>query len=275
MKGLEVKVRSVTLLGVEGDFESDQKQEEPPECRGSIFPQTRWSMVIAAGSESEETRQALAELCESYWLPIYCYLRRSHSEADSKDFTQGFFEGLLRRDDFSKLTEAKGRFRNFLLASLKNYLLNQHRNAGAQKRSSGEPVLSFDHEAGEALINETGDSAQSPDHLFDVRWARTILNRSLGRVRKFYERKRKEEIYDELLPMLVPNAREFSYEEIAANLGCSAGAARKAAFDLRQKLKECFRAEVFETLTDPEEIDEEISYLITLIGETFPIFRTE
>ena len=270
VKVLEEGRLTLKIPTVEGE---DSQNVEVPECRGSIFPQTRWSIVIAAGSKNEATRDALSELCESYWKPIYCYLRRNHSEADAKDYTQGFFEGLLRRDDFSKLTEEKGRFRSFLLASLKNYLINQNRHANAQKRNPGEPVLSFDHEAGEALMSETGDFSDSPDQVFDVRWARTILDRAMLRVRAHYQRKRKEEIYDELLPMLVPNAREFSYEEIAANLGCSIGAARKAAFDLRQRLKECFRAEVFETLTDPEEIDEEISRLISLIGGSLPIFH--
>ena len=246
------------------------KEEETEEKPSSSFPNTRWSLVKAAGDSDDIDRKALGELCEAYWQPIYCYLRRNRSEADAKDLTQGFFEGLLSRDSFSKVDAERGKFRSFILTSLQNFLKNQWRYESAQRRGSGEQPISIDHILAEELYSQEPATTTTPESLYEVRWAKTLYERSIERLRSNYRRRRKEDVFEALLPFLVPHSRTHSYEEVAENLGCSQGAARNAVFQLRQKLKESFKAEVFETVSAPDEVDEEISYLISVIGEDWP-----
>ena len=225
---------------------------------------------MAAGDQADLDRKALGELCEAYWQPIYCYLRRNRSEADAKDLTQGFFEGLLSRDSFAKVDAERGKFRSFILTSLQNFLKNKWRYESAQRRGSGEQPVSIDHILAEELYSQEPSIEANPESLYEVRWAKTLYQRSLERLRSQYRRKRKEDHLEVLLPFLVPHSRTHSYEDASEHLGLSPGATRNAVFQLRKKLKECFRAEVFETVSSPDEVDEEISHLINVIGEDWP-----
>lgn len=241
-------------------------EEDAPKESGNRFPNTQWSMVIAAGNGTEETRRALDRLCESYWKPIYSYLRHRWTECDAKDLTQGFFEGLLRRDDFSRLTSERGKFRTFLLSSLKNYLANDWDRRNALKRGGGAQHLSLDYLIAERAYTHEPCDELTPDKLYEIQYARTVFERGMKRLRTKFRKRRKEDLLDELLPFLTPNARDLSFKEVALRLECTEGAARKAAHDIRKKLRDCVSAEVAQTVERREDIEEEISYLIGIIG---------
>ncbi len=227
-------------------------------------------MVIAAGGSGDLGPQALSDLCEIYWYPIYSFLRRSYSDADAKDLTQGFFESLIRRDDLAKLTTERGKFRTYLLSALKNFQCNAWRRENAMKRGGDVQIVSINFtDADEVYRSEPSDS-MSPDVLFEARFAYALFERSIERLKVYYRGKRKDDLLEELLPFISPNAGERSYSEVSKNLGCSEGAARKAAHDIRNKLKECFRAEVFETVGDFSKVDDEIRYLISILGSHWP-----
>ena len=236
---------------------------------GRDFPDTRWSLVIAAGNETVSTRRALEELCRLYWYPTYCFLRRTNPEADAKDLAQGFFEGLLRRDDFGKLTETRGRFRTFLIGALKNFLANEYHRKNRLKRGGGEFQLSIDELLAEKKFSMEPMHTSTPEKIYEFQYARTLLDLAISRLREEFLRKKRGGIVDDLLPFLVPHARESSYQKLCEKLGISNGAARKAVLKMRKELRITFIAEVKDTLKNPDdqaELDEEIQHLMQVIG---------
>ena len=232
------------------------------------FEPTDWGLIEAARSpDSGPARQALANICASYWYPLYAYIRRRGYPADlAQDLTQGFFVNLLRRDFLCTVGPEKGRFRSYLLAACQHYLSNQRDHDRAVKRGGRIVVLSFD------LPDAEGRYACEPAHdltaerLFERRWALTLLERVLGQVGGEMGRAGKGELFDCLKPALLGDGREAPYAEVAARLGMSVDAVKMAALRFRSRFRELIRAEVARTVGPGGDVDEEIRDLFATLA---------
>ena len=232
------------------------------------FQTTRWSLVVAAGGDnSSAARAALASLCELYWYPLYAYVRRhGYSPDDAADLTQAFFTSLLERRDFEQLTRERGRFRAFLLASLKHFLANDFARRRTLKRGSGvAPVsLSLDH-AEERYAREPAD-VTTPEMLYERRWALTVIERVFSTLRQEWRRRQREHEFDALRSSLLGTAPPGGYAAMAATLAMSEGAVKTAIHRLRHQFRMQLRRDVGETVSEPREIEDEIRYLIRVLS---------
>jgi DNA-directed RNA polymerase specialized sigma24 family protein len=234
------------------------------EPRNGSFPQTRWSLVLDAQDDNPE---ALAELCRAYWFPLYCYARRLRPDTeDAKDLTQAFFETLLTRDSLKLARKDRGKLRSFLLTSLKNFSLEQHRKGQAQKRGGAAPHISFDGmEAEQRFVLEPRHEV-SPELEFDRAWARELLARVLAKLGDTYHAAGKRELFALLQPQLMAGDQAAGYSDAGAKLGLSAAAMRYAAFKLRERYREMLKEAIHETVTNEVEAAEELAHLRGLFG---------
>lgn len=241
--------------------------QNPSSHTGAKFLTTRWAMVRdAAGGESSEGADALASLCQTYWPPVYGYLRRSGTgPADAKDLTQGFFAHVLARGFFSSVDEDKGRFRTFLLCALQNFQRDQHLRAQALKRGGGN-VVALDAMAAEGeYLAELADH-QTPEWVFERRWALTLLAGVMRRLETVFCVGARAELFAELRNRLWGDQRGEPASAIAARLGLSESAIHVMLHRLRQRLRELIRAELAEQVATPAEIEDELTHLIQVVG---------
>lgn len=232
------------------------------------FRTTHWSVVLAANGESTPgAALALETLCAAYWYPLYSFLRRQgRSPHDAQDLTQSFFAHLLSKDRLRSVDPRKGRFRSFLLASMKNFLANEWDKAQALKRGGGITFVPVDEEAGEErFCREPADTA-SPDRAFEQSWATTLLESVLARLREEYTADGRPELFSALQGCLGGDRDGPSYAEIAASQGLSEGAVKMAVLRMRRRFGELLRAEIAHTVTRPEEVDEEIRSLFAAVS---------
>ncbi len=231
------------------------------------FETTRWTLVVAAGGPvTEQSREALARLCEIYWYPLYAYVRRrGHAPDDAQDLTQDFFARLIERNVVAEADPARGRFRSFLLASLKHFLANEHDRATALKRGGGRPLLSLEFETAESRYRLEPRDLETPDKVFERGWSAALLARVMSRLAGEQEEAGKRDLFERLRPVLAEGTAESSYAEIAAACGMSEGAVKVAVHRLRRRFGELLRDEIAETVADPAEVDEEIRYLLTVL----------
>lgn len=233
--------------------------------RNGIFNTTHWSLVLNAGcaGRSLTSEQALETLCRDYWPPIFSWVRRSgRTREEAEDLTQEFFASLLRYDSFARVDPQRGRFRSFLLASLKHFLSNQWHRDRAQKRGGGRPVYSLDLVPGiewEALEALT---ATTPEEAFDRSWAQTVLARVVERLRHEYESASQGKRFAVLKVYLLAGEAPVPYLRSAQLLGLSESAVKSAIFKLRKRYGEMLRSEISQTLSDPSEVDDEIRHLL-------------
>lgn len=226
------------------------------------FATTQWSVVLSAGKDSTpKSRAALSALCATYWPPLYAYLRRTGCSREvAEDTVQGFFALLLEREDLRTVSPERGRFRSFLLASLKHFLANERDRERALKRGGGRTVVSINAEdAEQRLANEPADR-RTPETAFDREWALTLLERIHEQLRDEHAAAGKQERYDRLRPLLTGDGSS-SLREAAAALGLSEGATKVAVHRLRQRFGELLRAEILQTVATPDEVDEEVRAL--------------
>jgi RNA polymerase sigma factor (sigma-70 family) len=228
------------------------------------FQTTIWTQVLnARAADDTESRQALADLCRRYWYPIYSYVRRrGYAYHDAQDLTQGFFSELLGKEYLQKLENRDGRFRSFLLTSLKWFLANEWNRAQAVKRGGGSLSFSLDESDAEDRFQAELQADDSPELSYDRQFARASLQRALQRLRSESEEVR----FNALSPYLLPKGGEPSYAETASALGMSETAIKSAIRRMRQRCGELFREEVGETVNATSEIDEEIRYLLSLLA---------
>ena len=241
----------------------------PLENRSQRFATTRWSIVLAAGQAvSPESRRALESLCETYWFPVYTYVRRLVPDVeDAQDLTQGFFIHLLDKDAVAKADPNRGRFRAFLLTALKNFLANEQQKARADKRGGGKAPLSLDFESGESRYQIEPSHALTPEKLYERRWVLTLLDQVLDSLRKELAEAGKAPQWEALKMALTGEMTIVNYEQAAAALGITAAAAKQSAYRLRKRYRELFRQEVARTVADDAEVDDEIGRLLeTLSG---------
>jgi len=231
------------------------------------FAPTRWSVVLAAGrSQSTEARNALEELCRTYWPPLYAFIRRNgHSSEDAEDLAQEFFALFLEKKFLESVDPAKGRFRSFLLASLKHFLANQWDKSRAQKRGGGRQALSLDRASAETSYTIEAVENLSPDKVYERRWALTLLERVLRRLREEYVAEGKSRQFEALKSALTGDRGSLPYAELAASLETSEGAIKVAVYRLRQRYRQILRDEIAQTVATPEEIEDEIRALFAAL----------
>ncbi|MCB9873420.1 MAG: sigma-70 family RNA polymerase sigma factor [Planctomycetaceae bacterium] len=236
---------------------SDQHQD---------FATTRWSLIAAIGeSSSVESRDALASLCETYWYPLYAYVRRKgHQPAEAQDLTQAFFAELLEKDRFQLADQERGRFRSFLLASLNNFVANQWRRDKAQKRGGGSPHLSIDVAAGEARYRHEPSHDLTAERIFERRWAMTLLEHTISRLSDEYSLSDKVELFEALKGHL-GQGTTTPYREVAERLGMSETAVKVAAHRMRKRCGQILREEISHTVDDPGAIDTELQQLFAAV----------
>jgi RNA polymerase sigma factor (sigma-70 family) len=245
---------------------ADIPASRSPDCP---FPSTHWSRVIAAGSRSSpESREALADLCKTYWYPLYAFVRRrGHDPHAAEDIVQGFFATLLEKDGLTTVDRAKGRFRSFLVAACSHFLANQLDYERRLKRGGGSVIVPIDRLEAEDRYGREPVHEVTPDRLFDRRWATTLLDQVLARLEAEMSDAGKKPQFDVLRPALVGSSDKLSYARAAELLGCSDGAARGAVHRLRARYRALLREEVARTLEDSSTIDEEIRDLFATFSD--------
>jgi len=234
--------------------------------RPSPFVTTRWSVVLAAKDKTApESAAALEALCQTYWYPLYAFLRKSgHSPPDAQDLTQEFFARFLARDWLRPVLREKGRFRTFLLITLKRFVAKEWQRATAQKRGGGNPAVSLDALAAEDRF--TTEPALAPDELYERRWAMTLLNNTLTELGAEFQRGGRGKEFDILKGWLTAGRGEIPYAEVATALGTTSEAARVAVHRLRKQFRERFSANIAQTVETPEEVKNEIRHLVSVLS---------
>ncbi len=231
-----------------------------------IFATTRWTLVLAsAETQTPGSREALAELCQTYWRPLYCYVRgRGVDLHQAQDQVQGFFLHLLEDRVISRADRRRGRFRTFLLSCLRNYLSHEYRRATAQKRGGGLELIALDSLAVEEYERAAPAVEWEPERAFDAEWALAVISRARSRLREESAARGKAKLFDDLaryLPGENADAPEESWTDAAANLGVAEAALKSAVWRLRERFRECMREEIARTVEEPDEVDGELQYL--------------
>ena len=241
---------------------------EPAPGAARWFTTTHWSVVLAARQAGTPgTAAALENLCRTYWPPLYAYIRREGNDAtEAQDLTQDFFARLLTKDYLQRLHHQGGKFRSFLLAYLKNFLSEQRRKAGAQQRGGGCVFVSLDEPAGEdGYLLEPVDDL-TPDQVFERRWAQTVLQTALDRLRAEYVARGQAALFDLLQDYQPREPGGRSYAQLGNDFDMTEAAIKSAVQRMRQRHRELLREEVAHTVTRPEEIEEELRHFRTLLG---------
>jgi len=225
------------------------------------FPTTRWTLVIAAAdARRTEARSALVSLCEGYWYPLYAYVRRRGYPADqAQDLTQQFFVRVLEGKYLDRADPEKGKFRAFILTSLKFFLADEVDRDRAQKRGGGK-VLSFEISSGEERYQREPAHDETPERIFERRWALSMLDRVMDRLRSEFVQHGRLDHFNRLKIFLIDQA-ETPYAALAAEMGTSEGALKVAVHRLRKRYRDLFRLEIAETVADATQVESELRYL--------------
>ena len=201
-------------------------------------------------------------LCQAYWYPLYAFVRRQgRSPQDAQDLTQEFFSRLLEKDYLRAVVQEKGRFRSFLLMALKRFLAKEWDREHAQKRGGGRTVIVLDTELAERRYIGEGSEHLPPDRVYERRWALTLLEQALVRLRGEYAAADEAARFDQLKGWLAASRGEIPYDQVAAVLGSSEGAARVAVHRLRKRFRELFGEEVGATVSTADEVEDEMRYV--------------
>jgi RNA polymerase sigma factor (sigma-70 family) len=228
--------------------------------------------VLAAGAEASSAAadEALTTLCETYWYPLYAFLRsRGSSVEDAQDLTQAFFARVLEKHAFRQANPARGRFRSFLLTSLKNFASNEYDRRTTRKRGGGVPLvpLEFDSAEGRFQLLEPS-SHDTPERVFDRQWALTLLNRVLARLKTEMAGHDRESQFERLKTYLTGDEPQLSYAQTAGDLDMSEGAVKVAVHRLRRRFRDLLRDEIAQTVSSPAEIDDELRHLRSSVGRS-------
>ena len=240
------------------------ERSNPTASKAARFGTTQWSLVLKAGQGAQE---ALLKLCKIYWLPLYAFVRRrGHSVHEAQDLTQTFFVHILENRALGTVAPAKGRFRSFLLVSLKHFLDNEWNKAHAVRRGGRYQFISWDDlKSDDRELLGPADS-MTPERLFNRRWALMLLERVMNRLRAECGAARKEALFDKLKDYLTGDAAGKSYREMAAELQMTEGAVKVTVHRLRRRFGELIREQIARTVDRPEEIDDEIRELFAALS---------
>jgi RNA polymerase sigma factor (sigma-70 family) len=245
------------------------KMQPNPLSGAPDFATTQWSLVLRANRSSDSSTAALQTLCERYWYPLYAYVRRRGVAAhEAQDLTQEFFARLLEKNSLAAASPERGRFRAFLLTSLKNFLTNEWEKAQAQKRGGGQPAISLqlNLDSAESRLSLEPAHNLTPDRCFERQWALLLLELVVKRLQEEQAAAGKARQFELLKEALAGGAERLAYSSIAAELQISEEAARQAASRLRKRYREILREEVSHTVERPEDVDEEIRSLFQVLA---------
>ena len=228
--------------------------------KGRRFLTTHWTLVRDAGDpDSSGYREAREALCESYWFPLYAFLRRYGCAPDeAQDMTQGFLARMLDKDDFRLADETRGKFRSFLLASLKHFVANERKQAKRLKRGGGAIVVPIDSENAESAYAQEPVDNLTPDKIFERTWALSVLNQALDRLEEDWLNSGKSEQFDLLKAYLTPGKESTTYRDVGEALEMSEGAVKVAVHRLRKAYRTELRRVIADTVSSETEIEDEI-----------------
>jgi RNA polymerase sigma-70 factor (ECF subfamily) len=241
--------------------------ESSPDGR---FVTTRWTVISTAArsTDSPEAHRALESLCRSYWFPLYAFLRqRGYNKDQAEDFTQGFFVHLLDRHGLQHVKPGKYRFRSYLLAALNNFVIDDWRQKQRPKRGGDRRILSLNLEDAEHRYNLEPVDDLTPERLFDRSWALTVIRRALDALQAEYQSAGKQRLFEILKDRITPNPDAGSYREAARKLGVSEGVVRVTVHRMRVRLGDLIRAEVAETVSSPQQLEDEIGQLFAALNK--------
>jgi len=267
-----VEPQAGTPQPAQGDSSEPGAGERPDftteEGLARCFRTTQWSLVLAAGNQdSAQGHEALARLCRTYWLPVYAFIRkRGHSPDQSKDLTQDFFANFLERNSVTRAVRERGRFRSFLMTSVDNFLRNAHERTQTQKRGGGRPLLSLDDQDAEASYLSEPAEELDPASAFELRWALTVLERVMQRLRQEYIDLGRGELFDTLQAHIWGDFESIPYSQMAERFGLSLANIKTTAHRLRQSYRAVLREEIAQTVAQPGEIEDEIRYLMRVVS---------
>ena len=242
---------------------STMTQPESTAQRSGLFAATRWTMVLAAAQPGQDDALgalALEELCQCYWQPLHAYVRwQGFNDDDAQDLTQEFFARLLAKNALAGVFRSKGKFRSFLLASVKHFLSNERDRARTIKRGGQQTFVPLDAMSTETRYRVEPADNLSPDKAFERQWALTVLDQVLTRLRREFAGK--AALFEALKPFLTGDGKGDSQAAISARCGMSEGALKVAVHRLRRRYRELLRDEIAQTVASPDEVDEEIRAL--------------
>jgi len=247
----------------------DESAESENGSRAAVFDTTHWSVVLqAGGNDSPQAADALATLCRAYWFPLYAYVRRQgHTVEDAQDFTQAFFARLLERKSFQLADRNRGRFRTFLLTSLKYFLINEWRKGNCDKRGGGQQIISLDAEATETRFQAEPADHRTPDKAFDRRWAMVVLDRVLNQLQAEFGTGERGRLFETLKIFLTGEDNKSSYAEIGRGFAMTEGSIKVTVHRLRQRYRELLKQEISMTVDGSDAVDEEIRHLIAALSD--------
>ena len=243
---------------------TDARASTPGAARD--FATTHWSLVLHARGDSSGAPTALAQLCESYWYPLYAFVRRQgHGPHDAQDLTQEFFARLLEKGWLNAVERERGRFRSFLLAAMKHFLANEWDRVHAQKRGGMTTLFRLDDDSAEARYrHEPANPNATAEQLYDRRWALTLLDQVLAGLREEMTAAGKLPHFDALKFCLT--GEKCAYVTVGATLGMSEGAVKVAVHRLRERYRDLIRATIAETVSTPEEVEDELRHLLAALS---------
>lgn len=236
--------------------------------QGDRFRTTKWSMVLAAqDSRDQSSRKALGSLCEVYWFPLYVFVRRQgHGHDDALDLTQSYFVTLMEKDFLGDVRREAGKFRSFLLASMKHFLSHEREKAQALKRGGGVALISLDATVVERRLALEPIQEQTPEKAYEKHWALTVLERIQCRLREEFEREGKVDEFKELSPFLSGDGGGKPYREVAATLDTTEAAVKMGVLRLRRRFGKLLREEIAQTVQEEGEIEGEIRFLLSVVS---------
>jgi DNA-directed RNA polymerase specialized sigma24 family protein len=237
---------------------------------GASFATTHWSVVAqSALTDVPEAANALARLCEMYWPPIYSFIRRrGYAAADAQDLTQSFFAFFLRTKAYARTDKLQGKFRSFLLASVKNFLADNWDHGQAIRRGGGYQFVSLDQATAETFYDAASAHDSTAEHLFELRWAKSLTASALDSLRQEMQDEGKLGLFEQLTTFLTGGDTLPSYDEASARTGLPRATVKTHVHRLRQRYREIVRREVARTVSSPHEIDEELRYLCNILAQT-------
>ena len=231
-----------------------------------LFTTTHWSVVLEAQGESPAAQKALEQLCRTYWRPIYSFVRRQGSQAeDAEDLTQGFFALLLERQDLNTVRKEKGRLRSYLLSSLKNFLVDEARHAMAVKRGKGQRLIPLDEIRGPEHSDIERSDRFTADQLYERRWAFTVLEQVMTRLRDEYRSAGNVRFFDQMKKMLMDEPDRPSQAQVASEFDMTENAVKQAFYRFRQRYQTLLREEIAHTVAIPGDIEDELRHLISVV----------
>jgi RNA polymerase sigma factor (sigma-70 family) len=230
------------------------------------FTTTHWSVVLDAQSELRAAREALEKLCRVYWRPVYSFLQRQGTgPEEAKDLTQGFLALLLERKDLNNVRKEKRRLRSYLLASVKNFLADEHRRAMAIKRGKGERLIPLEESSERKRIDVEPSDRLTADQIYERRWALTVLEQVMARLRDEYRSTGNLRFFDQMKKMLMDKPGRPSHAQVASEFDMTENAVKQAFYRFHQRYQTLLREEIAQTVAIPSEVEDELRHLLDVV----------